>query len=723
MTNLKYIFEPKSVAVIGASDKKGSIGHAIFSNILTSGFNGIVYPVNPKHKNIMSVKTYSIVSEIPDELDLAILCIQKDAVEEVIRQCALKKVKAIVLITAGFKETGSEGKKLEDKIKSFVLSNNMLLIGPNCLGVINTSTLINFNATFSVGMPHIGNVALVSQSGAVGVAALDYAAKNQLGISKFISIGNKAVVDESDVLDYLIEDDLTDIITMYIEDITRPSVFFEMAKKANAKQKPIIVIKTGRSVRGAEAIHSHTGALSSSDTAYDALFAQCGIIRVVELAELFEYAKAFTCMVKPNGKRIAILTNAGGLGIIVTDAIERNNLKMASLEENTIIELKKVLPDEANTRNPVDVIGDADEKRITDALLLVAKDQNVDAIIVSIVPTIKTNMAQIALSLSAVAKNNPKMPILANLMSLESNPAFEKDLEKAKVPNFHFPEINVRALGVMIDYFDSIKKTAEVVQRFPVDEKAVKKVLKTIREEKRNRLSEAEAYKVLEAYGFEVMDYHVAKNMEESVAAANQIGYPVVMKILSSDILHKVDVGGVQINLKDDEEIKKAFTLISDKVSKLKKGTNVQGFLIQKYFTGNGLEIIIGANAIRGFGSLIMFGLGGTLVELFKDVAFRLAPLTKQDALNMIMKTKGYQLLKGYRGHSPYSLDGIVDNLLRLSQLVTDFPEIKELDMNPLKVLDSGGIILMDAKAILTEEKSIASLMPKKELTLESIND
>ena len=716
MKNLKYIFQPSSVAVIGASDKKGSIGYAIFSNILKSEFNGVVYPFNPRCSSIMSVKTYGSVTDIIDDIDLAILCIQKNAVEEVINQCVIKKVKALVVITSGFKETGTEGKKLEDKIKSLALSNNIVLIGPNCLGIINTSSSINFNATFLVGMPHKGNVALISQSGAVGVAALDYAEQNQLGISKFISIGNKAVIDESDVLEYLIEDDLTEIITMYIEDITRPSVFFQMAKKANAKQKPVIVIKTGRSVRGAEAIHSHTGALSSSDTAYDSLFAQCGVIRVVELAELFEYAKAFTCHIQPKGKRIAILTNAGGLGIITTDAIERNQLEMASLEENTIAELKKVLPAEANTKNPID----ADAKRITDALTIVVKDENVDALIVSIVPTVKTNMDEIALSLSEIVKNNPKIPILANLMSLESNPAFEKVLEEANIPNFHFPEINVRALGVMIDYFEGIKQTKEVTEKFLINETAVKSVLKSIREEKRNRLSETEAYKILDAYGFKVLDYRVAKTIEESIEAAKQIGYPVVMKILSSDILHKVDVGGVQVNLKDENELKKAFTLINNNVNKLKEGTNIQGFLIQKYFTENGLEIIIGANAVDGFGSLIMFGLGGTLVELFKDVAFRLAPLTKQDALNMIMKTKGYQLLKGYRGHSPYNIEEIVDNLLRLSQLVTDFPEIKEIDMNPLKVLDGGGIIVMDAKAILVEEKVIPIIITKEILVLES---
>ncbi len=708
MNNLKQILEPKSVAVIGASEIKGTIGYAVFFNILTSDFQGVVYPVNPKYNNIMSVRSYNNVGEIPDEIDLAILCIPKNAVKEVIEQCALKNIKGAVVITAGFKETGNEGKKLEDEIAAIAREHNILLIGPNCLGLVNTAVNCSLNATFAIGMPHKGKVALVSQSGAVGIAALDYAQQHELGISKFISIGNKAVVDESDVLEYLIDDNDTTVITMYVEDITRPTRFFEMAKKANAKQKPIIVIKTGRSIRGAQAIHSHTGALSSSDTAYDSLFAQCGVIRVTELSELFEYAKGFTCRVEPKGKRVVILTNAGGMGIITTDAIERNHLEMTSFEESISKELKRVLPAEANIHNPVDVIGDADAKRIADTLAIIVKDKNMDALIVSIVPTIKTNMDEIALSLCKIAKENPQIPILSNLMSLEPEPAFEKVLEQANIPNFSFPEINVRTLSVMINYYESIKQTEELPARYPVNEEQVKAVLQLVRKEKRIRLSEAEGYKILEAYGFKALDYRVAKNMEDILAATSQIGYPIVMKILSSDILHKVDVGGVQINLKNEDDVKKAFTTISDNIKKLKTGTNIQGFLIQKFFTGSGIEVIIGANAIKGFGSLIMFGLGGTLVELFKDVSFRLTPLTKQDALNMIMETKGYQILKGYRGHAPYNMEGIVDCLLRLSQLVTDFPEIQELDMNPVKVLEDGtSVVVMDAKAILSGEQQI----------------
>ena len=710
MSNLKSIFEPTSVAVIGASGKKGTIGYAVLSNILASGFQGIVYPVNSKYTSILSTKSYATIIEIPDEIDLAILCIPKNAVEEVIKQCAFKNVKGLIVITAGFKETGSEGKKLEDKITTIAREHTIALIGPNCLGIVNTDIAICFNATFAIGMPHAGRMALVSQSGAIGIAALDYAQQHELGISKFISIGNKAVIDESDILEYLIDDDLTSVITMYVEDITRPSRFFEMAKKANAKQKPIIVIKTGRSVRGAQAIHSHTGALSSSDTAYDSLFAQCGVIRVTELSELFEYAKGFTCRIEPKGKRIVILTNAGGMGIITTDAIERNHLEMTSFEESTTAELKQFLPAEANIHNPVDIIGDADVARIAGTLAIIVKDKNMDALIVSIVPTIKTDMDAIALALCKIAKDNPHIPILSNLMSLETEPAFEKVLEQANIPNFSFPEINVRTLSVMINYYENIKQTNELPPAYPVNKKQVKDVLQLIRKEKRIRLSEAEAYKVLEAYGLQVMDYCLVQNIEEAIASAAKLGYPVVMKIVSSDILHKVDVGGVQINLKDENEVRKAFTTITDNIKKLKAGTNLQGFLIQKYFTGAGVEVIIGANSVKGFGSLLMFGLGGTLVELFKDVAFRLSPLTRQDAMNMIIETKGYQILKGYRGHAPYNIESIVDYLLRISQLVCDFPEINELDINPVKVLeDNLGLVSMDAKIILAEGEYLSS--------------
>ena len=699
----------------------GTVGYGIFSNILQSNFQGAVYPVNPKYDNIMSVKAYKDVLSIPEAVDMAVICVPADAVVHLIKQCAKKGVKGIVVITAGFKEVGEEGKKLEDEIIAIANKNNIALIGPNVLGVINTQKEISLNANFALKMPKAGNVALISQSGAIGVAALDYAYQHNLGISKFISIGNKAVIDESDVLEYLIDDEATKIITIYAEDIKHPARFLEMAKKANAKLKPILIIKTGRSVRGAIATHSHTGALSTSDTAYDALFAQCGVIRVETLDELFEFAKGFTCFKQPKGNRIVIVTNGGGLGVIATDAAERYGLEMTTFEPETLIALKSKLPPTANIHNPVDIIGDADAQRLSNALTEIVKDKNVDAIIVSILPTVETDMDAIASNLCDFAKAHPDMPIFGNLMSLEPEPVFNKVLEKADIPNFDFPETDIRVLAAIIKYYEWIKRPVVEVTKFKVNKHQVQDVLDTIRKDKRNHLSETESYKILEAYGMKVIKYSIAKDLDDTIIAANKIGYPVVLKIISPDILHKIDVGGVKINLKDDSELKKAFTEISDSVKAQKPNAEIQGFLVEEFFTEKSIEVIVGANGIKSFGSLIMFGLGGTFVELFKDVAFRLAPLTKHDAMSMIKETKGYQILKGFRGQSAYDVESIVDYLLRISQLVTDFPEIKELDLNPIKVLEDGkGVVIFDAKIILTEEENISSIKHKGNAQKES---
>ena len=706
MNNLKYVFEPKSVAVIGASKTEGTVGNGILSNILESNFQGAVYPVNPKHDNIMSVRAYKDILSVPETVDLAVICIPSKAVVNVVKQCAEKGVKGIVVITAGFKEIGKEGKKLEDEIIAIAHKHNIALIGPNVLGIINTAKNISLNANFALKIPKAGNVALVSQSGAIGVAALDYAHQHDLGISKFVSIGNKAVIDESDVIEYLIDDEATKIITIYAEDISHPARFIEVAKKASAKLKPILIIKTGRSVRGAIATHSHTGALTTSDTAYDALFAQCGVIRVETLSELFEFAEGFTCFKQPKGNKLVVVTNGGGLGVIATDAAEKYGLEMVEFEPETIKALKQKLPPTASTRNPVDIIGDANAQRVSDTLSIIAKDKNVDAIIVSILPTVETDMDAIASNLCDFSKEHPDLPILGNLMSLETEPAFEQLLNDANIPNFDFPETDIRVLAAMIKYYQWIKKPEAQVTKFEVNKKQAQEVLDSIRKDKRVHLSETESYKLLEAYGMKVIQHITAKDLDATIAAATKIGYPVVLKIISPDILHKIDVDGVIINLKDESELKEAFKEISESVKSKKPDAKIQGFLIEKFFTEKSVEIIVGANAIKGFGSLIMFGLGGTFVELFKDVAFRLAPLNKQDALNMIMETKGYQILKGFRGQPAYDIDSIVDYLLRISQLVSDFPELKELDLNPIKVLEGNkGLVIFDAKVILTSEQ------------------
>jgi len=710
MENIKNIFEPQSIAIIGATEKQGAVGNAILTNILESGFKGVVYPVNPKYKSIKSLKSYSDVTEITDVVDLAIICIPPTAVECAILQCAEKGIKGVVLITAGFKEIGVEGKKLEDAIIYAAKKNDIDLIGPNCLGIVNASNKIKLNANFSFKMPRSGNIGLVSQSGAIGVVAIDYAHQQNLGISKFASIGNKAVVDECDILDYLIEDEETKIITMYMEDITHPKRFIAMAKKAAANKKPIIILKTGVSARGAIATHSHTGALSSSDAAYDALFAQCGVIRVASLEELFECAKGFACLVETKGNRLAILTNGGGMGIIATDAAEKFHLEMSTFDPKTLDAFKKALPATASFTNPVDIIGDANAQRFNDALEIIVNDKNVDAIIVSVTPTIKTDMDAIASVICKYAKANPKMPISTNLLSFEAKPTFIPLLEKENIPNFDFPEINVRVLSIMVNYYNWLKLPKLNTPTFKVTKDLVETTFARLKREKRDHLTEPESYAVLGAYGMKSLEHSTAKTVDEALLFAGKIRYPVVLKIVSPDIMHKIDVGGVKINLKDEAALKKAFAEITESVKSKIPEAKIHGLLVEKFLVQKGIETIVGVKAIKGFGHLIMFGLGGTFVELFKDVSFRLAPLTKQDAMDMIMATKGSQLLKGYRGEAPHDIEAVAECLLRVSQLVMDFPTIKEMDINPLTVMKEGsGAVIMDAKMVVEEQAFAAT--------------
>lgn len=696
---LKPLFEPQSVAVIGASELQGSVGYSIFSNILHSHFNGPVYPINPKYKSVLSVRAYNAITDIPDAIDLAIICIPAMVVEKVLLQCVQKSVKGVVMITAGFKEIGEAGKALENRITEIALKNNIELIGPNCLGIVNTAVDIQLNANFAFGMPKSGNIALVSQSGAIGIVAMDYAHQHDLGISKFASIGNKAVVDESDVLEYLIDDELTKIITMYIEDIQNPERFHEMAIRAASLQKPIIVIKSGTSAKGAIAAHSHTGALSSSDVAYDSLFAQCGVIRVASLNEVFETAKGFTSMKIPKGNRITVLTNAGGIGIIATDAAEKYGLEMADLQPETKEALKKVLPPTASVANPVDLTGDTDEERFMKALAIITKDNNTDALLICITPTVKTDVNKVAKLLAEYAKTVPQLTILTNIVSFEPDPPFDQILANHQIPNFDFPEINVRVLSTMIKYFKWIRKPAGKIEKFNVDTEKAKAILDTLYKEGRSRLTEPESFNLLNAYGINSIKFQFVKTADEAIASAKKIGYPVALKIVSPDILHKTDLGGVQLNLKNDSEVNSAYTLIPKNISHNCPECKVSGYVVEEYSSAKGIEIIAGVKAFKGFNHMLMFGLGGIFVEIFKDVAFRLAPLRRDDAMSMIQEIKGYRILKGYRGQAGYDVNSIADYLLKISQLVTDFPEIKEMDINPIKVMEDGkGIVSLDAK-------------------------
>jgi len=702
---LKSIFSPRSVAVIGASAREDSVGHAIFANILFSGYTGIVYPVNPKARGILGVRAYHSVWDIPGEVDLAVLIIPSMAVPTVMEECGEKGIKAVVIITAGFKEIGRKGAELEKTVTEISRRYSIPLVGPNCLGIINTDPEISFNATFAKGMPKAGNIAFISQSGALGVAALEYAHEKNIGLSKFVSVGNKADITENDLLAILKDDPHTDVILLYLEDLTDPKGFIELARETTSdihKVKPILAIKSGRTMEGARAASSHTGALASSDEAYDSLFRQCGVLRVESLEELFDYAIAFANQPLAKGDRVSIVTNAGGPGIMATDACIRYGLQLASFDKRTTEHLKKGLPPTANINNPVDIIGDAKEDRYMLALKNVLDDGNVDGVIVICTPQAMTDLQDIARVVADITPQYDK-PVMACCMGVTDISEALMILDEKNIPHYKFPEAAARAMAKMSGYAQWLTRPRTEVRIFAdVDKERVEEILARVKREKRRFLPEPEAHEVLKAYGFPVLDFRLAEDEGECIHSAKEIGYPVALKIVSPDILHKVDVGGVKLNIDNEAELKGAYVDILQNVRSVKPEANIWGVFVQK-MAGKGKETIIGMNRDPHFGPLLMFGLGGVYVEALKDVTFRIAPIRELSAQRMIKDIRGYRILEGYRGEGPSDMVAIAECLGRLSQLVTDFEEITELDINPLLVFEEGkGTKVVDARILIS---------------------
>ena len=578
------------------------------------------------------------------------------------------------------------------------------LLGPNCLGIINTDPQVSLNASFARLTPLSGNIALISQSGAVGVAALEYAQSEQIGLSKFVSVGNKADLNENDLLAYLEGDPLTDVIILYLEDLTDPKGFFRLAQQitGSSPSKPILAIKSGRTAAGARAASSHTGALAGSDRAYDALFAQAGVLRVESLEELFDYATAFASQPLPRGNRVAIVTNAGGLGIMATDAAGRYGLELAAFQEGTRLQLQAGLPPAANIQNPVDVIGDAGADRYALALESVLQDPGVDGVVVISTPQLMTDLTAIAVTIAEKAGAADK-PVLVCQMALQEIEAPLAVLTQARLPHYRFPEEAVRSLAAMARYAASVRGPAYEVKTFPdVDRALVGRILGQARTEGRRYLLEPEAHQVFQAYGFPGLPWRWVQGEAEAVAAAASLGFPVVVKIVSPDIVHKTDVGGVRVNLDTAAKVQQALRDIEAAVSRLMPQARRAGFLVQK-MAPQGRETILGMSREPHFGPLLMFGLGGTGVEIFQDVIFRLAPISEYWAHRMFQELKGFPLLSGYRGEPPADLEVIAECLERLSQLVLDFPELQELDVNPFLVFEQGrGGVVLDARIFLT---------------------
>jgi acetate---CoA ligase (ADP-forming) len=699
---LKAIFAPRSVAVIGASAKAQSLGRAVFANLLFAGYNGCVYPVNSKAKNVLGVRAYPTVMDVPDEVDLAVVLVPSGYVTQVLKDAGRKGCKGAIVISAGFKEIGGAGIELEHQLQATAQEYGMAVVGPNCFGVINTDPAVSLNATFSRSFPLKGNIAFISQSGAVGVAALEYAAGEKIGFSKFISIGNKADIYENDVLEALADDPMTDVILLYVEALENPKEFVTLAHRISEK-KPILGVKSGRTREGAKAAASHTGALSGSDDVYDSLFAQCGVLRVDTLEELFRFGMAFANQPLPRGRRVAIVTNAGGPGIMATDNSVRHGLELASLDPKTKSILQSELPPTASVHNPIDLIGDADESRYQLAMQAVLSDDNVDGVIVICVPQMMTNLEATSKVIAQQARFSNK-PVFAVYMATGDIEQSLRILEDAQIPHYRFPEDAARSLSAMARYVRwRSRPRTDFVHFDDVQPDKVREILRKAKSDGRKFLPEPEAHAVLSAYGLPMLRSRLVRNETEAVDAAREIGFPLVLKIVSPDIVHKVDVGGVRLNLQSEAEVITSYHDLIQQVRTVKQDAEIWGVLVQEMVRG-GKETILGMKRDPQFGPLLMFGLGGIYVEVFRDVTFRLAPIRELSARHMIENIKGIKLLRGYRGEPPLDIDAIAEALGRLSQLVTDFPDIEEMDINPLIALPAGsGARVVDARILIAD--------------------
>lgn len=705
MKNIDSIFYPKSIAIIGASRQQGSVGHSLLANIIDSRFQGVVYPVNPKAQAILGIKSYLRVLDIPDDVDLAVVIVPASFVPQVLEECGIKGIKGAIIISAGFKEIGGHGIKLEQTVQEIIHKYNIALVGPNCLGVVNTASESSMNATFGTQMPKKGNIAFISQSGALCVAVLDYAKEANIGFSKFISMGNKAGLTENDLLVYLNEDSQTDVILMYLEDLVNGREFMSIARKITShstKHKPIIALKAGRTFVGAKAASSHTGSLAGSDKVYDAIFDQSGVIRGDTLEEIFNYVKVFSTQPLPKGKNVAIVTNSGGPGILATDSCIRHGLDIAPLSKSSKKALKTVLPSTASLNNPMDLIAEAQHKQYEVALSAMLKQNNMHSALVILTPTAFTNVEKIAKSIITVSKQIKK-PILSCLLGLYDVSKGIDLLEENSIPNYRFPESAARALAEMSKFTSWLKRPKTSVKKFVVDTPKATQIIKKVKAEGRSFLLEQEAYDVLKTYGFPVVQSVLATSEAQAVSSAEKIGFPVVMKIASTDILHKFDFGGVILNVKNKTETRKSYNNILRNIRTKMPKAKITGIMIEEMAV-EGKEVILGMNYDEQFGPILMFGMGGIYVEALDDVIFRLAPIRELTADYMISKTKTYKILDGFRGGPVYDTPAISECLKRLSQLVTDFNDIKELDINPLIVYEKGnGCKIVDARIILKE--------------------
>lgn len=691
-------FNPQSVAIVGASRQKGKVGYEILSNMLEAGYKGKIFPVNSKAEEIEGLKCYPDLASIGEIPELVVLVIPAKIVPAVIQDCVKIGTKAVVIITAGFKEVGKDGKALEDRVVQIAKQGGIRVIGPNCLGLIVPANKLN--ASFGGDLPAAGGIAYLSQSGALLAAILDMANANGIGFSKLVSIGNKADVDELDLIKAAADDKDTKVIAGYLENISDGDAFVRQSEKIS-HIKPILLMKSGGTSAGAKAASSHTGSLAGSETAYESAFERAGIIRCESIKQQFDYAQAFSNQPLPAGPRVAVITNAGGPGIMAADAIERVGLTFAKLDEQTIDKLSSKLPAAANFHNPIDVLGDALAERYSFALSVVLDDPNVDTILVLLTPQAMTEAGATAEEIVKISNENPKKPVLACFLGASKVAEGVEILRKGNIPQYDSPESAVDTIKVLSEYVRWRSRPKRVVKLFPVNRRKVENIVERHLRQGIREVGETESKEILEAYGFVTPKGSIATTAEQAASIAHQLGFPVVLKIWSPDILHKSDVGGVRVGLSSEQEVKDAFDLMMYRVPKKRPEANILGVLVQEMCRG-GKEVILGMNRDPHFGPLMMFGMGGIMVEVLKDVSFYLAPLTADEAKQMLVSTKTYQMLKGVRGQEGVDIDKIAEGLQRLSQLVTEFPQIQEMDINPYVVGPVGTTpIAVDARMSL----------------------
>lgn len=713
---LDALFLPSSVAVIGAKDDPGSVGSTIISNLKAGGFKGIIYPVNPKRQEVWGLPCYPSVSEIPGEIDLAVIVTPASTVPAIVAECVTAKVKSAIIISAGFKELGPAGHRLEEEILLHARRGNMPVIGPNCLGVMNPQH--GLNATFARGIALPGNLAFISQSGAMCTSVLDWSYREKIGFSAFVSIGSMADVNWGDLIDYLGRDPHTQSLLLYMETVGDARSFLTAAREV-ALEKPIIVIKAGRSQAAAKAAASHTGSLAGSDDVFDAALERVGVLRVNTISELFSMASVLGRQPRPVGPKLTIVTNAGGPAVLATDATVFNGAELASLQEPLVKELDQFLPKAWSHSNPVDILGDASPDSYAKTMHAVSQDRDTDGILVILSPQDMTDPTETAKALVPHAQIEGK-PVLASWMGGEAVEKGTKILTQAGIPVFEYPDDAAKTFALMWKYSQNINSLYEMAdlgikEDFEKEETVAhqtQRLIEKVHEKRRTLLTEAESKQLLSLSGIPVVETHVADSAAKAVKLAQIMGFPVVLKLSSETITHKSDVGGVKLNLGNEEEVIRAFEEIKKNITHFAGAEHFHGVTVQRMVARKGIELILGSTTDPQFGPVILFGTGGQLVEVFKDQSLALPPLTTVLARRLMKKTKIYEALTGVRGEKAVNLGALEELLINFSRMIVSNPRIKECDINPLLV-SSHEMVALDARIVLHPEEVSAEQLPK----------